>query len=263
MNMFRRSQPEPAPAPQTPPTGQGAAISLEKVQKAAPALVSLYKQAGVSLEKKGLAGERAAVYLVLDRSGSMAPYYRAHRGLNSHMQYFAEQTLGLSANLDDDGVVPLVFFDSQAFSAVEISLTSYQGRIGTEHERLGRMGGTDYASAMRTVVDHYQSSGASTSAFVVFQTDGATYNENTVKDLLREYSHLPIFWQFVGFGHPGSREFAFLRKLDTLRGRAVDNAGFFEAGTDPAAISDAALYDQLMSEYPAWLAAARAKGIAR
>ncbi|WP_205718535.1 VWA domain-containing protein [Actinomadura sp. WMMA1423] len=262
MSMFRRNQPDPA-APPPAPTGLGAAISLEKVQQTAPALVSLYKQAGVSLEKRGLTGQRSAVYLVLDRSGSMAPYYRERRGQISHMQYFAEQTLGLSANLDDDGVVPLVFFDSQSFPVVEISLTDYQGRIGAEHDRLGRMGGTDYASAMRTVVDHYQESGASTPAFVVFQTDGATYNENTVKDLLRDYSHLPIFWQFVGFGPAGSREFAFLRTLDKLRGRAVDNAGFFEAGTDPAALSDAALYDQLMDEYPTWLAAARAKGILR
>lgn len=262
MSMFRRNQPEPAAVPAAP-AGQGAAISLEKVQQTAPALVTLYKEARVSLEKKGLNGERAAVVLVLDRSGSMAPYYQARRGQISHMQYFAEQALGLSANLDDDGVVPLVFFDSQAFPVVEISLTDYQGRIGTEHERLGRMGGTDYASAMRAVVDHYQSSGASTPAFVVFQTDGATYNENTVKDLLREYSHLPLFWQFVGFGRPGSREFDFLRALDKLRGRAVDNAGFFEAGADPAELSDAALYDQLMGEYPAWLAAARSKGIAR
>ncbi len=49
------------------------AISLKKVEETAPALVSLYKSAGVSLEKHGLGGLRAAVYLVVDYSGSMKP----------------------------------------------------------------------------------------------------------------------------------------------------------------------------------------------
>lgn len=261
MNPFRRSA-QPTEQPQAPePYGQGPAISEDKVRQAAPALVSLYKQASVSLEKNGLAGQRAAVYLVLDRSGSMRGYYRAHRGQISHMQHFAEQTLGLSANLDDDGTVPLVFFDNHAYPAVEISLDNYSGRVGAEHDALGHMGGTDYAAAMRRVADHYQRSRSAYPAFVVFQTDGATSNEAAVKDLLKEYSHLPIFWQFVGFGPAKSRDFAFLRDLDKLRGRAVDNAGFFPAGSDPAALSDSALYDRLMSEYPAWLAAARAQGI--
>ncbi len=42
-------------------------------RRLAPALVSLYKSAGVSLTKHGLSGQRAAVYLVVDYSGSMKP----------------------------------------------------------------------------------------------------------------------------------------------------------------------------------------------
>lgn len=266
MNLFRRTQPTPTPTP-APAAGarpvRGAAVSLEKVQQAAPALVSLYKQAGVSLAKHGLAGERAAVYLVLDRSGSMKPYYQARRGQISHMQSFAEQVLGLSANLDDDGAVPTVFFDTAVRSVVEVSLTSYQGQIGDEHDQLGRMGGTDYAAAMHTVIGHYSQSGSEYPALVVFQTDGATRDEDAVKALLRDSSHrLPIFWQFVGFGQPDSPDFAFLRRLDRLKDRAVDNAGFFEAGLDPAALSDAELYDRLTREFSVWLAAARREGIA-
>ncbi|MGW7595723.1 VWA domain-containing protein, partial [Streptomyces rubiginosohelvolus] len=83
------------------------AVSLEKVAAQAPGLVSLYKTAAVSLAKHDAGGQRAAVYLVLDRSGSMRRYYR-----NGSVQHLAEQTLALAANLDDDGVVPVVFTHS-------------------------------------------------------------------------------------------------------------------------------------------------------
>ncbi len=68
-----------------------AAISLTKVQEKAPDLVSLYKTAGASVRSHGLEDVRAAVYLVLDRSGSMRPYYQ-----NGTMQHLAEQVLSLS-----------------------------------------------------------------------------------------------------------------------------------------------------------------------
>lgn len=68
------------------------AISLEKVAEQAPALVDLYKHAAVSLAKNQVGGERAAVYLVLDRSGSMRRYHR-----DGSVQHLAEQTLALAA----------------------------------------------------------------------------------------------------------------------------------------------------------------------
>ena len=234
------------------------AISLEKVQATAPGLVNLYKQASVSLEKHSLAGERAAVYLVLDRSGSMRGYYK-----DGSVQRLAEQTLGLAAHFDDDGTVPVVFFSTKVDGIDEVSLDNYQGRIEEVHSRLGHMGQTNYAAAMEAVIDHYQRSGATDPAFVVFQTDGSPTNRKATTDVLCRASRLPLFWQFVGFGDD---EFAFLRRLDELPvpgKRAVDNAGFFAAGTNPQAISDDRLYDLLMSEFPDWLSAARAQGIVR
>jgi len=234
------------------PASPAPAISLAKVEATAPGLVDLYKHAGVSLQKKGLTGQRAAVYLVLDRSGSMGGYYR-----DGSVQHLAEQALGLSAQLDDDGIVPVVFFDHGVYPPVDVALAAYQGVVARENARLGGMGGTAYAPAMRAVIDHYRASGSTAPAFVIFQTDGEPSDGGETERLLKDAAKLPIFWQFVGFG----RSFRFLAKLDTLRGRAVDNAGFFAAGSRPASISDSDLYDQLMGEYPQWLAASHAAGI--
>ena len=80
-------------------------ITLDKIEQQAPGLVNLAKTAAVSLEKSGLNGQRAAVQLVLDHSGSMAPYYG-----NGAVQRLANQALGLSLNLNEDGSVPIIFF---------------------------------------------------------------------------------------------------------------------------------------------------------
>ncbi|TDD86814.1 VWA domain-containing protein [Actinomadura rubrisoli] len=231
-------------------------ISMEKVQSTAPGLIDLYKAAKVSLDKRGLSGESAAVYLVLDRSGSMRRFYK-----DGTVQHLAEQALALSAHLDDDGVVPVVFFDKGAYPPVEVGLDRYQGRINEEHERLGHMGTTNYAAAMQAVIDHYQAAAPAAPAFVLFQTDGSPNSRTAAEKVLCDASTLPIFWQFIGFGDD---EFKFLRKLDDLpvpRKRAIDNAAFFPAGPDPRAIADNDLYRSLMDEFPDWLNAARAAGI--
>ncbi|MFE0327326.1 vWA domain-containing protein [Streptomyces sp. NPDC058960] len=236
-----------------------AAISLTKVEQTAPALVSLYKTAGVSLRKHGLDGQRAAVYLVVDYSGSMRPYYK-----DGSVQALAEQVLGLSAHLDDDGSVPVVFFSTDVDTVSDISLADHRGRIDRIVAGLGHMGKTSYHLAMDAVIDHYLDSGSKAPALVVFQTDGGPIDKFAAERHLCKAAKLPMFWQFIGFGDPDSRQFDFLRKLDELpvpQKRAVDNAGFFHAGRDPRTVPDTELYDRLVGEFPQWLAAARARGI--
>ncbi|MFJ9727218.1 vWA domain-containing protein [Streptomyces sp. NPDC101209] len=235
------------------------AISLKKVEETAPALVSLYKSAGVSLEKHGLGGLRAAVYLVVDYSGSMKPYYK-----DGSVQVLADRVLGLSAHLDDDGRVPVVFFSTDVDAETDIALDRHQGRIDEIVAGLGHMGKTSYHLAMDAVIDHYLDSGSTDPALVVFQTDGGPINKLAAERYLCKAARLPLFWQFVGFGDPGSKQFDFLRRLDELavpHKRVVDNAGFFHAGADPRKVSDAELYDRLVAEFPQWLAAARDQGI--
>ncbi|MBO7934421.1 MULTISPECIES: vWA domain-containing protein [Streptomyces] len=237
------------------------AISLSKVQETAPALVGHYQHAGVSLTKHGLDGQRAAVYLVVDYSGSMKPYYQ-----DGSVQALADRVLGLSAHLDDDGRVPVVFFSTDVDAVTDIALADHRGKVERIVAGLGHMGKTSYHLAMDAVIDHYLDSGAREPALVVFQTDGGPINKLAAERYLCKASRLPLFWQFVGFGDRGSKQFDFLRRLDDLpvpAKRAVDNAGFFHAGSDPRKVSDAELYDRLVGEFPTWLVAARAAGIVR
>ncbi|MFF0597849.1 VWA domain-containing protein [Streptomyces antibioticus] len=234
----------PRPAPAEPLVGVPAG------------LVSLAKTAAASLEKHGAAERRAAVYLVVDRSGSMADYFR-----DGSVQHLADRVLGLCVNLDDDGAVPLVFFDSRPYPIVDICLDQYEGVVARQHQFHGgehTMGGTRYTLAMRAVIDHYLASEAGDPALVVFQTDGAPQDEEATRLELARASKLPLFWSFVGFG---PHRVPFLRQLDTLGGRAVDNAAYFHAGADPMSVPDADLYDGITAEYGTWLAAARTKGI--
>ncbi|MCX4574362.1 VWA domain-containing protein [Streptomyces sp. NBC_01571] len=236
-------------------------ISLSKVEETAPALVSLYKTAGVSLARHGLGGQRAAVYLVVDYSGSMKPYYR-----DGSVQALADRVLGLSAHLDDDGTVPVVFFSTGIDAVTEIALDDHQGRVERIVAGLGHMGRTSYHLAMDAVIDHYLDSGSKDPALVVFQTDGGPVNKLAAERYLCKAAKLPLFWQFIGFGDPDSKQFDFLRKLDELavpQKRVVDNAGFFHAGSYPGEVSDEELYDRIVGEFPQWLAAARTRGIVR
>ncbi|MGW5939950.1 VWA domain-containing protein [Streptomyces celluloflavus] len=255
--------PAPAAAPSatsspSPDTSPDASSPLSRLEATAPGLVSLYTSAGATLEKHGLAAQRAIVYLVLDRSGSMRNYYK-----DGTVQHLAEQALGLSAHLDD-GTVPVVFFSTDVDGTADLDLANHQGRIEELHTGLGHMGRTNYHWAITEVVDHYKKSGATAPAFVIFQTDGAPTSKPAAEKALCEAAGLPVFWQFIGFGDPDAKGFDFLRKLDDLTvpdRRAVDNAGFFHAGRDPRSLSADEFYQQLMVEFPEWLTEARTAGV--
>ncbi|WP_371502997.1 VWA domain-containing protein [Kitasatospora sp. NBC_00374] len=78
-----------------------------------------------------------------------------------------------------------------------------------------------------------------TPALVNFQTDGEPQNRQAAEDALRAAAHLPIFWAFVGFGP----RIEFLRQLDTLQGRLLDNALVVLRAPDSSAVAMDARFD--------------------
>ena len=261
----------PPPVPGAPPVSmeKRRLVDLEKkLSVQAPQLLSLVKTAGVSLEKRGLGEHTARVALVLDISGSMAGLYRA-----GAVQRLAERVLALGLRFDDDGVVDVFLFGKEVHRPEGLRLEGHQQYIADLTRQYPLEYDTRYGAAMTAVRQAYfgdsrdrvEPQPAQVPVYVMFLTDGAPSDKAVATRQLRSASYEPVFWQFMGIGP--ERQFSYLQRLDDLDGRFTDNADFFAVDQDDLMgrrpISDDALFDRLMTEYPGWLQRARAQGLLR
>jgi len=208
---------------------------------------------------KGAAGERARVLLVIDKTGSMQKQYRTkvvHR--------VVERMVPVAVQLDDDGTLEPYLYARSFARLPDLRVADLDGWPEEFLHLGGTHGGIDYNALgnsndeipiMTEIVDGLR--GRRTPTLVLFFTDGGFSRRREITELIRTAAHLPAFWQFVGIGRAN---YGLLTKLDELPDRVVDNAGFF-AVDDIDGVSDAELYQRLLSEFPDWLRAARAAGI--
>lgn len=253
-------------------------VSLEKVEKDAPHLVSLVKAASVVLEKKGLDPSKfpAEVVATLDKSGSteMGSNRLYSKGV---IQDVLDIAFAAGLLFDDDGSVPVSVFDNSVRSLGDMKLKNAKGFLKGVHAG----GGTSYLSALRWIVDEagfgrvkLESGGKSgffgkktsglqvlgtkkAPVYALFVTDGEPSDRTQdIEEYLTLMSQLPIFVQFVGVG---SHKFEFLKRLDELDGRFIDNANFFDA--KDANGSQDKILELMLAEFPDFYREARTLGL--
>ncbi len=236
-------------------------IDLEKrIEKEAPELVQLTKKAKISLEKSGLGEHRAKVALCLDISASMRGFYA-----NGDVQAFAERILALATRLDDDGNIDIFLFGTKAYEAGECNISNYKSYVPNLMRDYKLEGSTNYNKAINMIRKFYLKNinkgkeviRKDIPIYVMFLTDGDTFNKAESENEIRQASYEPIFWSFMGIGKD---KFLFLEKLDELSGRYLDNASLLIAKT-LRQMSDEQLYDALMKEYVTWVGEAKSKGL--
>ncbi|MET7519554.1 VWA domain-containing protein [Streptomyces sp. NPDC005480] len=237
------SVPVPAQARETSGSAR-TVVDLAKVERRAPGLVAPARQAGQALVNRGIADRRAAVYLILDHEWHMEELYESFA-----VQAFAERVLALSANLDDDGTVPVIFSSKDEPFLEEIRLDNYRGRIGQLHTQVD-WGWGNVAASMRRAVAHYQESGAADPAFIVTQVGDEPWDKAEVRSLLQNTASLGVFWLFVGFGRG---KLAFYKNLNASASATFTNVAFHDASKNPGSVPGERFYLCLVDAFAAWM----------
>lgn len=218
----------------------------------------------------GISNQKSEVVFVADFSSSMKDLYK-----DGTIQRTVERILPIGLALDDNELVDFFAFDRKSMSLPAITKSNYTSIVDTHLSNYGNMGGTDYGPVLEHItrskgIKLFQKISFLNSlfgnkptqkqpfkfpVFIIMLTDGDTENKESIRKIITEMANYGFFIQFIGLTCNGS-SFGFLKDLDTMSGRLIDNANFFEIH-DLDKIPDTKLYDLILQEYPLWLPLAR------
>lgn len=175
------------------------------------------------------------------------------------VQKIVERILAIAVQFDDDQELDVWVYDHEFSRLGQITEQDFAGYVDREilgNEQLHKFGRNNEPPVMKDVLKKYvDEEPSSQPAFIIFINDGGC--KKTIEPIIVGSSNKPVFWQFVGIGNGN---FDFLKKLDTLKGRFIDNANFLHI-KDIDKISNDQLYDLLLTEFPMWLKEAKKKGV--
>jgi hypothetical protein len=270
-------EPPPASEVQTPAHVPSPAnpIRLTKDPSGAPAvnlskmrdeghvdLVKRADKAGISLSKRNISGIRGAVRLYVDHSTSMEAA-KARDYTEGRIQILVERTLGYAFQLDSDGRIPVLAFDSRLWPEVVVDKTNYQGVVDREIWHPGQMGGTLFAPVLKDLLNEAKTT--KEPIFAVIVTDGDPQDEAAATQLVIELAKYPVQLKFLAI-----RNVEYLRRLDNMEddhpgARLLDNvdAKFFDGVDCPKlpVITDLQFADAMTDEIDSWIHDATSKGV--
>lgn len=236
-------------------------VDLDKrTETAGNTMISLIKGA----QEKGIDIDDlvAECIQVVDNSQSMEWEKRRYftRGV---VQAVVERALAAClAGLDDDGRVPVLFFDSVLHPEEVLTKDNYEGFVSRWFDPR-RMRGTQYLPVINKIVEDVrqevqEAEGHVIPKLVLFVTDGEPGDsEDAIKRALFNAADLPIFWQFIGLGYKPE----FLEELDNMPGRVIDNVGLTVVHSVEN-MDDETWFREALTEYiEKWLPGARKLGL--
>jgi hypothetical protein len=251
-------------------------VSLQKT-------LDLRKQMVLDLKKKsGMESQKAQVMFALDYSGSMGSLYTS-----GAVQQLVERILPLGLGFDDNGEVDFyLFHDGFKRMPENITLNNVEGYINKKVLGKYDMGGTNYAPVINQIVHDAggnvvpfqprqeekkgffgkmfggkkeaaasleKSKKFDLPVYVIFITDGENFDKEEAEHAIINASNYGIFFQFIGIGNAS---FRFLKELDVMSGRVIDNANFFQV-PDLTRKTDEDLYKLLLQEFPLFVKEAK------
>jgi hypothetical protein len=260
MGLFNRKSDSSAPGPArtihlTKDPGGASAINLSKVREDGHLnLAKRADKAGIALSKRGLAGIRAQAVLILDHSGSMYTDYA-----NGQVQTLVERVLGFALQIDTDGTVPVIPFDSRVRQTVDVTVDNYQGVVNKQIWRESQMGSTNLSAALEVLLEMAKKTDEP--IFGAVCTDGNPDSRAATTKIVCELASYPVFLKFLSI-----RSVPYLKELDDLDDpaqRLLDNvdAKPDHDGEDLLTMSDLEFANAMADEWDSWVSLATKAGV--
>ncbi len=231
------------------------AVNLAKVRESGHVdLAKRADKAGLALSRRGLGGIRAQAMLILDHSGSMRADYKS-----GAVQTLVERALGFALQIDIDGTVPVIPFDTAVLPTVNVTVDNYSGVVDREIN-VGWMGTTNLADALALVLAEAER--ATEPIFCIVVADGGPDSKRATTKVVCDLSRYPVFLKLLAI-----RPVEYFQTLDDLDGtkRLLDNVDTKSSteALDLLTCTDLEFAEAMADEWDTWVAAATAAGVLR